>query len=100
MEPVLCEICGVDDARPYKSENRQQAVQCRQCGLVYCNPRPSIAEMKQLYDGQETKVNVRAHLHRRDHKTIEAQACLELIQQYRTSGRVLEIGSAAGYFLW
>jgi 2-polyprenyl-3-methyl-5-hydroxy-6-metoxy-1,4-benzoquinol methylase len=99
MENVLCEICGVDDSNPYKSENRQQAVQCRRCGLVYCNPRPSIAEMKQLYDGQETKVNVRAHLQRRDHKTIEARACLDLIQQYRSSGRVLEIGSAAGYFL-
>ena len=100
MEHVLCEICGVDDAQPYKSENGQQAVQCRRCGLVYCNPRPSIAEMKQLYDGQETKVNVRAHLYQRDRKTIEARACLDLIQRYRQGGRVLEIGSAAGYFLW
>lgn len=100
MEQVSCEICGVDDARPYQSENGFSAVQCRRCELVYVDPRPSLSEMKQLYDGQETKIDVRAHLRERDLKTIQARACLRLIERYRTSGRVLEVGSAAGYFLW
>jgi SAM-dependent methyltransferase len=100
MESVACEICGIDDTRPYQVENGYQAVQCTRCGLVYVNPRPSIAEMKQLYDGQETKIDVRAHLYGRDFKTIQARACLELIQRYAPRGRLLEIGSAAGWFLW
>jgi SAM-dependent methyltransferase/ribosomal protein S27E len=112
MESVACEICGTDDTRPYRVENGYQAVQCQECGLVYVNPRPSIVEMKQLYDGQETKVDLRAHLHGRDLKTVQARACLDLIERYhppRAQGparldaprrRLLEIGSAAGWFLW
>jgi 2-polyprenyl-3-methyl-5-hydroxy-6-metoxy-1,4-benzoquinol methylase len=99
MEHVLCEICNRDDAQPYKAENGHQAVQCRHCGLVYCNPRPGIEQMKQLYDGQETKVDVRAHLRERDRKTIQARACLRILERHRRGGRLLEVGSAAGYFL-
>jgi SAM-dependent methyltransferase len=56
--------------------------------------------MKQLYDGQETKVDLRAHLKERDLKTVQAEACLRLVARYAPRGRLLEIGSAAGWFLW
>jgi SAM-dependent methyltransferase len=100
METVACEICGRDESRPYRDENGYRAVQCTRCGLVYVSPRPSISEMKQLYDGQETKVDLRSHLRQRDLKTVQARACLRLIHEYAPRGRLLEIGSAAGYFLW
>jgi SAM-dependent methyltransferase len=57
-------------------------------------------EMKRLYEGQETKVNLLEHLSRRDHKCTQARVCLELVRRHRAHGRLLEVGSAAGYFLW
>lgn len=99
MEDVQCILCEVDDAEFYQEENGYRAVQCRRCGLVYTSPRPSIDEMKALYEGQETKVDLHGHLAKRDYKSIQARKCLRLIQRYQPSGRLLEVGSAAGYFL-
>ena len=100
MDYITCALCETDDTQLYQKENGYQAVQCRYCGLVYVNPRPSIEEMKELYEGQETQIDLHAHLHRRDQKCIEARKQLKLIQKYRSGGRLLDIGSAAGYFLW
>lgn len=55
--------------------------------------------MKELYQGQETKIDLVAHLTQRDFKTIQADRCLKFILPHKNGGRLLEIGSAAGYFL-
>ena len=100
MENVCCIFCKDETTTPYREENGYQAVQCSGCGLVFVNPRPSIEEMKQLYEGQETKINLSAHLLKRDLKSIQARKNLSVLRKYCASGRLLEVGSAAGYFLW
>lgn len=100
MEDVPCDLCGVQDATEYAEENGYRAVQCRRCGLVYVTPRPSLEDMKQLYDGQETRVDLRAHLLRRDVKCAQARRSLRTIARFQPPGRLLEVGSAAGYLLW
>jgi SAM-dependent methyltransferase len=81
-------------------ENGYTAVRCRRCGLVYVTPRPSPADMKQLYDGQETRVDVSAHLRLRDLKCAQARRSLLTIAKFQREGSLLEVGSAAGYLLW
>lgn len=100
VESVLCELCGVDETTLYARENGYDAVRCRRCGLIYVSPRPTISEMKALYDGLETKIDVRAHIRRRDVKCAQARASLSTIRRHCPSGRLLEVGSAAGWFLW
>lgn len=100
MESVLCELCGVDETTPYAKENGYSAVRCKRCGVVYVNPRPTIDEMKALYDGLETKIDVGAHIRRRDVKTAQARWSLRTIRREKPSGRLLEVGSAAGYLLF
>jgi len=90
----------VDETTPYASENGYSAVRCLRCGLVYVSPRPTIDEMKQLYDGLETKIDVGAHIRRRDVKCAQARQSLSTIRRYRPGGKLLEVGSAAGWFLW
>jgi SAM-dependent methyltransferase len=99
MNYINCALCQTDETVPYRQEGGYQAVQCKYCRLVYVNPRPGIGEMKELYEGQETQVDIYAHLSQSDKKRIEARKCLKFIQRYRSGGRLLEIGSAAGYFL-
>jgi SAM-dependent methyltransferase len=100
LQEIDCIICGTDEAFPYKEENGYRAVRCARCGLVYLSPRPMIDEMKALYEGQETKIDITAHLRRRDAKTAEARKSLARIRRHRAAGDLLEVGSAAGYFLW
>jgi 2-polyprenyl-3-methyl-5-hydroxy-6-metoxy-1,4-benzoquinol methylase len=98
-EPVPCALCEVVDARPYATENGFEAVQCRRCELVYVSPRPSVEEMKRRYEASQTHVNIASHIRQRDYKRVQARKCLEVVRRHRSSGRLLEVGSAAGYFL-
>ncbi len=99
MESLACILCEQSDTRLYKVENGYDAVQCARCGLVFVTPRPDITEMKELYQGQETKIDLSQHMTGRDEKTIEARWALRVIKRYQTGGALLEVGSAAGYFL-
>jgi SAM-dependent methyltransferase len=99
LERIDCCLCDVDDAAPFAEENGYLAVQCRRCGLVYLRERPTIAAMKQLYQGQETKIDLRSHMRDRDWRQAAARRSLEMLRRYRKTGRVLEVGSAAGWFL-
>src|SRR4051812_23856347 len=95
LEAVRCELCGVDETTLYAEENGYRAVRCVRCGLLYVNPRPTIDEMKALYDGLETKIDVGAHIRRRDVKTAQARWSLRTIRREKPRGRLLEVGSAA-----
>lgn len=100
MERVRCIFCDRAPTKPYKCENGYSAEQCTGCGLVFVNPRPSVSEMKALYEGQETKIDLFEHIARRHQKTIEARRSLRTLKRLQPDGRLLEVGSAAGYFLW
>lgn len=41
LEHIVCPACDAADSDPWGAENGYQAVSCRQCGLLYVNPRPS-----------------------------------------------------------
>jgi len=99
MESIHCLFCGDAGTRPYHQENGYQAVSCNACGLVFVTPRPSEAEMKQLYEGQETKIDLGRQIRKIEAATVEAQTALRLIRRHAPAGRILEIGCAAGWFL-
>jgi len=99
MEAVSCIFCGDRGTRPYHVENGYEAVACDGCGLVFVTPRPSEQEMKRLYEGQETKVDLGLQIRNVERAVYEARRALDLIGRHKPSGRILEIGCAAGYFL-
>ena len=53
MEETNCNLCGSNDTEPVYAEKDRlmklpgsfQLVRCRQCGLLYINPRPTFEEM-------------------------------------------------------
>ncbi len=100
METTSCIFCPDEKQSLFREENGYRAVRCDGCGLVFVNPRPTIEEMKQLYEGQETKIDLSAHLKKRDLKCTQAEESLRWVGRYCPQGRLLEVGSAAGYFLW
>lgn len=45
LEEATCYICHVSDGALWAEENGFRMIKCAGCGLVYLNPRPSLAEI-------------------------------------------------------
>lgn len=97
-EPVRCNLCGADDARPLfrRADERLQvddvewvAVGCRECGLGYLNPRPSRDEIGRYYPG--------GYFHRR--ATMLPRYERQAAYVPGDGGRLLDVGTARGDFL-
>lgn len=59
MEWVNCNLCGENNTHPvfrvaYQKENKIfDLVQCKNCGLIYLNPRPTLQEIKRYYPNEK-----------------------------------------------
>lgn len=56
MEYVNCNLCSENDTRllfKIKENERFSLVQCKNCGLIYLNPRPTRQEINRYYPAQE-----------------------------------------------
>lgn len=51
LAAVACAACGAERPRPLGVENGLRVVRCAICGLVYVNPQPGDAELRDFYDG-------------------------------------------------
>lgn len=106
-----CDLCGSDDPRPILQSSQLDGplVQCRNCGLQYVGWRKShltfgsgggvpsdVAERVQAANS-----NIRNLQLEEEHRLalLNARWRLDLIRQFRTSGRLLEVGCARGDFL-
>ena len=115
LEEVFCNLCGSREAsllyeRPYRLKGLSdcgafvattdefsdygRVVRCA-CGLAYTNPRPSQAELLQGYAGCVDE----AYLAESSSRSINAHLSLSTIKRFAAKGRLLEVGSASGYFL-
>ena len=105
VEPIPCNLCGAQDSKPRFIKGGLTIARCRQCGLVYANPRLTQAEIWKRYSPnyfwheympahQSPNGEFAADWHRQ-----RAQPVLDLLQPYRQLGTLLEVGCAAGFFL-
>ncbi len=112
METVRCNSCGstefselytLPDYLLERPDVFATLVKCRQCGLIYQNPRPSIAEMSQHYpenyEPYETKEEQKTSwLFQKAIKYGIAKR-VRFVTKYKKNGRVLDVGCATGVFL-
>jgi 2-polyprenyl-3-methyl-5-hydroxy-6-metoxy-1,4-benzoquinol methylase len=108
---IACDLCGTADPRTVLVSPQLDGplVQCRNCGLLYVGARRS-----QLTFGsgagtasdvagrvQEANFNIRNLRLEEEHRLalLNARWRLDLIRQFRTSGKLLEVGCARGDFL-
>jgi SAM-dependent methyltransferase len=113
MEFVTCALCKADDAEPFLAlrdlgsglPGEFNLVRCRQCRLLYLNPRPSPREMAAYYprDYRPYKRAIaderwalmrwmRQRNIRRRRRAAERHA-------HRVPGQVLDVGCSTGIFL-
>jgi 2-polyprenyl-3-methyl-5-hydroxy-6-metoxy-1,4-benzoquinol methylase len=106
---ILCDLCGSSDPQLILESPRLDGplVRCRQCGLQYVGERRSGLTFG---SGSSTEVIDRVRDANRgmrdlpleeEHRLAElnAKARLQVIRQFRPSGKLLEVGCARGDFL-
>jgi len=109
LESVRCNLCGADDTVHVVEIDGFHIVKCRQCGLVYVNPRYRQRQLQEIYTeeyydhdginngleffGYDNYVGDEENI-----KTTFAKR-LNTIERYANKGRLLDVGCATGFFL-
>jgi len=108
---VGCCVCDTDDAEPigtgedfeYRtSADTFLAMQCRSCGLVYLNPRPSVSEFERIYPPSYHAFDFSEADFGFVHKVrsrLEAKRLLELCKDLPADARILDVGCGDGFHL-
>lgn len=113
MESVICNFCGSAQTAPFgvvpdllleRLNVKATLVRCRQCGLVYQNPRPTLAEMGEHYPPEYEPYVDHAAQPKRNwllQKAIQhgTNKRCRFVTRHKPSGRLLDIGCAMGGFL-
>jgi SAM-dependent methyltransferase len=112
MEETNCNLCGANDTelvyveidRLMKLPGTFRLVRCRQCGLLYLNPRPTTEEIAHYYPEEYGPYIVMpddepSWINRLDHSYGYWKRARLLSSVHRDSGRVLDVGCATGNFL-
>ena len=108
MEEVNCLLCGSNDfavlATNERFGYRVRNVVCRKCGLVYLNPRPTAAELREYYAGNY------ARDYKTDQRSLDELAQVELRNAHQQlawaaqvadlrPGRALDVGCSTAAYL-
>lgn len=102
LESVNCQLCASDRAESAASFNGFRYVRCRNCGLVYLNPRPSQEYLDGLYKQNETPLldSRKDRLQEEEVYLFRFSEKIKAINKLQCKkGRILDIGSAWGFFL-
>ena len=111
MEWCRCPLCGEDQAQPWRAgpdrlhgtPGTYQLVRCRNCRLVYLNPRPTLDEIEAIYPAEYSPHRVvrrRANPLRRLDIAYGMAKRARFVERYLPEkGRALDVGCATGEFL-
>jgi SAM-dependent methyltransferase len=96
-EYVHCNLCGADSTRLWGRKQGINIVECRQCGLIYANPRLDSEQLRRYYSADYFSGGDYAADEQRGRMyEIEIRQMLKIIG---SRGRFLDVGCAYGRFL-
>lgn len=94
-----CYICNAYTSF-YCNKGNAIYQRCNKCGLIYQNPLPTIQEMKKYADQEYSEGGVYAdYVSGRDLKYATFRQRVKSIQNYKTTGKLLDVGASCGYFI-
>ncbi len=102
FESIVCDCCGSDRLRSWDQARCNQLSQCRQCGLVFTNPRIAHSEAKakllysQEYFERQSRMTKKLVAARTRSYEVEGRILCDLVPQ---GGRILDVGGGTGLFL-
>lgn len=99
MEDIKCIFCNRGSDQVVIEENGYKGRKCPQCGLIFISPRPTYAEILNLYDHDQAHYSAESQISGAFMKRLFAKHNLRIIKKFIKNGSMLEIGAGAGYFL-
>jgi SAM-dependent methyltransferase len=109
FEPTTCPVCGASAVRdPLEKEFQGFTLQfgtCVGCSTLYQNPRMTVDSLRTMYDseeffeGREKNVNYYSFLSGETYLRRTAKGRIERFQPKVKGTKLLEVASAAGFFL-
>lgn len=109
LEYVRCNLCGADDTESVAEIEGFHIVRCRQCGLMYVNPRYREDFLQQLYTADyyehdgirngQAFFGYEDYIADEENIRITFAKRLRTIERFVNKGRLLDIGCATGFFL-
>ncbi len=96
MEYIRCNLCEADNTKIYYHKDGMNIVECKECGLIYVNPRINDPNPNNIYDSEyfdyyflTSHANKKTFAHR-----------LKLLEKYYPQkGDILDVGCSIGDFL-
>jgi len=98
LEKVKCQICQQDNCRILFHKDGYTYVKCKECGLVYLNPQPSVATLRSTYKNFGKEYYLSKEKLKIDF-SIDHRERLEKLKQFRKTGKLLDVGCSTGAFL-
>ncbi len=99
MEDIACIFCAKKSNYVAIEEDGYQGKKCSDCSLIYISPRPMIDEVLDIYGHGNAHITAQSHIAGSFLKRLYARHHLAILKKYIKKGKILEIGSGAGYFL-
>ncbi len=111
LEEINCNLCGGTRKKELFDLNPFKLVCCQDCGLKYVSPRYTENRVLKLYDdsyftnpgffsGDSSKIyGYSDYGESRDNVEIMYRKIVERMESFINPGKLLEVGSAYGYFL-
>jgi 2-polyprenyl-3-methyl-5-hydroxy-6-metoxy-1,4-benzoquinol methylase len=98
---MVCQICGSGDVRrAVFVRDGYELARCSNCGLAFVTNPPNAAELEHLYSfASGYHVGFRDDLTEIAQRFALAQRQLAAIARHHASGRCLDIGASAGFFV-
>ena len=92
-EMVLCRVCSSPNHIPYAEALGFRIVLCRDCGLWYVNPQPTVEELEQFYAEYDEGIQWRQNEEQFNGRMRDA------VMSLKCRGTVLDVGCGSGNFL-
>jgi SAM-dependent methyltransferase len=109
FEPTTCPVCGGSQVARTMHKNFQDVELhfgiCAKCGTLYTNPRLTVESLRTLYssqeffEGGEGNLNYYSFLSGETYLRRTARGRLSRIAEHSKGTKLLEVASAAGFFL-
>ncbi|MGH7973297.1 MAG: class I SAM-dependent methyltransferase [Limisphaerales bacterium] len=109
FEETCCPVCGSrQETRNYQKRIRSYTMRyatCAACGSIYANPRATAESLRNIYasedffEGKGKQINYFSFIRGEPYLVKTARSRLRRIQKFAKGADLLEIASAAGFFL-